>query len=121
MFNQFQSIKELLIEARIKIANEILGVKLQEYDFLFISNNITDYQNRIISKNIIDSRIIAIDHCNEENFYFIVAFNKTILIIIKSQMTALFQLLYSIKELNSKIEFYFLQDTKKFLTMIYHS
>lgn len=86
MLTSFLRFPELLKSNNIKIINSKLHISISNYLFLHISSPFNFYQNKQIMKNIKESNAIIINKYEENfqsktNYYFIIAFKKTIIII----------------------------------------
>lgn len=103
-----------LINNPIKIHNKILERIIQNYSFLYITKNFQFDKNSNILQNIKESNIIIINQCNiqdqkTQEMYFIISFQKTV-IIIKQLSLFLLSPLFST---HSNMNICFLSNTQK--------
>lgn len=99
------------IEIHINTTNKKLTKTINDYSFYHIAQEPNFNQNPNILQNIKKSECMIINRCVEEDSnsdYFIIGFNKTIIIIKRSLISFLNQL-FSVKQ---GIKIYFLSNTK---------
>ena len=110
MSSKFQSFRDFRDNPGFRTLNEKLKKVVDNYTFLEISEKTESELNLNIANNIKESKVIIISHYKEnDDFYFVLSFKRTILVINQSRIKIL-QTFLSEKE---KLEICFLSNTKK--------
>lgn len=119
MSSKFKSFLSDLESKELKTTNRKMKQVVGKYFFHEITDQIENEVNKKIAENLKESKVIIINHYEEQemgknDLYFVVSFERTILVINQSRINIL-QNFLSEKE---KLEIYSLSDKKDIFDMI---
>ena len=119
MSSKFKSFLSHLESKELKTTNLKMKQVVDRYFFHEITDQIANEVNKKITENLKKSKVIIINHYEEQemgknDLYFVVSFERTILVINQSRINIL-QNFLSKKE---KLEIYSLSDKKDIFDMI---
>lgn len=102
MFNDISLISQLLANQEIRIADNRFNRIILDYTFLLISDSFNKSEAKAVFSNFMESKIVIIDKYEEpdRNLYFILSFEKTIIIIDQLSFHLLQELFSSNPNLN---------------------
>ena len=110
MFNDISLISQLLANQEIRIADNRFNRIILDYTFLLISDSFIKSEAKAVFSNFMESKIVIIDKYEEpdRNLYFILSFEKAIIII--NQLS--FHLLQELFSSNPNLNICFLSNSK---------
>lgn len=109
MIQLITKIQESIQQRRVPISNIKLKSILENYSILYVSKIIDSENNKDIFEKMEESKLITIcSHKKEEKLYFIISFERTIIIVLKESISFLKNLFLS----HTNLTICFNNDTK---------